>query len=508
MVSRRRKQVLYLCCVGILILQVAYYLRAIVNPLLVSLLIAYMLHPLICFFDRWKINRTFVIVGLYGIFFSLFSAFFVFGIPEIYTQMKQLSFEFMGERSTDLNNNGKRDEGEPFNDKNKNNYYDKGEIFEDLNQNGIYDSPELFTDVNLDQMAQNEELFEDLNQNKIWDKGYLHHCLSQGKKIVSQFNQKLIYHLLQQSQIHLEQTQKALQTLPQEKTSEEKEFLLEQEKKFQQEIHNFQTQIQKEDYYYQQLLSDLQDHIYKHQDEIASQGIYLLQFSLESFFLGLESILVFLTYLILMPIYVFFFARGMDKIWNRIVAYLPGKHRSFIVEILLEIHQAVSSFFHGRIIIFFLVACGTTFGLLIIQVKFALLLGIITGLGIMIPFLSVIIGFLPALGLLYFTDGSTSTQILSLCILFTLVMGITQFFLEPIILGKKVNIHPVTILVSFFIGGKLFGFFGVLCAVPLASIVKILLVNLVLPSLKELAEDDGEEKKEASPSTPAQEEAL
>jgi predicted PurR-regulated permease PerM len=113
-------------------------------------------------------------------------------------------------------------------------------------------------------------------------------------------------------------------------------------------------------------------------------------------------------------------------------------------------------------------------GLSLIGIDMAILVGIIAGLGSIVPYLGFFFGLSVSmiLSLLEFHD---STHILLVLALFGGVQTLETTVLSPKIMGKKVGLHPVIIILSIMIGGNIFGFFGVLLAVPFTAVMKVFL---------------------------------
>ncbi len=203
----------------------------------------------------------------------------------------------------------------------------------------------------------------------------------------------------------------------------------------------------------------------------------------------LGSVLSWLLFLVLVPLYTFYFMLELDQIWTKTKAYLPGRYRKRILEVLLEIHVMVSAFFRGRLMICVIVALLTTLLYLIFDVPFAIMLGLLGGFGVIIPFFSIIASWLPALAFMFLLGEHSWQSILWVSICFHVIQALEQYWLTPKILGKAVELHPLTLFVGVFVMAQLFGFFGALLAVPLTAIAKILGREFILPYFKALADE-------------------
>jgi predicted PurR-regulated permease PerM len=183
---------------------------------------------------------------------------------------------------------------------------------------------------------------------------------------------------------------------------------------------------------------------------------------------------------------------GLSDIRDRTFAMLPGRYRDRIVLILVQIDEAVSAFFRGRLIIMVIKAVVTSVALAIVGLPYALLLGLITGVGSLIPIAGFLMGIIPAVLIALFDSGSV-TLALIVAGIFLVIEIVENYWLTPWVLKDRVGLHSVTILVSVFAAGALFGFVGMLLAVPITSIAKILFCEFILPEIRAFAAEKPEE---------------
>ena len=203
---------------------------------------------------------------------------------------------------------------------------------------------------------------------------------------------------------------------------------------------------------------------------------------------GLLGLLTLLLWITLIPIYTWYFMVGFDKVVAKGQQYLPGAHRPRIEKVLKEIDAMLKAFFRGRIVIVFVIVVLTTIVYLAFGVKYAVLLGLMAGLGVLIPYASMLVSWVPAMILMAISGGSVMAIIgMSLC--FHAIQAFEQYVLTPKLLGDAVELHPVTLLVGVFVMGSLFGIFGALLAVPLTAIAKTLGREFLLPYFKTLANE-------------------
>jgi len=214
-----------------------------------------------------------------------------------------------------------------------------------------------------------------------------------------------------------------------------------------------------------------------HMDQIAVSALKFFRTAVERVLSSIGEVIGTLVQIVLVFVYTFFFLLGLHPFYHRVNAYLPGRHRAEIVRILQRLDSAYSSFFRGRLILALTSGVLTSIGLWIVGIPFWLLIGM--GVGVL--------GVIPVVLLGALTGGWGS--VIGVLIVFAVVQ-MCDPILTPLVLSHGVKLHPVTILIGLLIGGKVFGMFGAVISVPLVSTVKILSEEFLLPSLKELAQEE------------------
>lgn len=207
-----------------------------------------------------------------------------------------------------------------------------------------------------------------------------------------------------------------------------------------------------------------------------------------------DSLTFFLfSYLLLCPLYVFFFLLQIDQIVATVRRYLPAAQKDRIVRISSQIDRILSAFFRGRLIVCLVKGIVTAIGLFLLDVPFWLPLGFSAGFLSLIPYIGVYVSLVPAVLLSWFEHESYG-QVIGILAWYGAMEAVEGFVLIPKFLGKEVGLHPLTIVVTLVIFGKLFGFFGVLLSVPLAAVTKILAQEFILPVIIEFAESDPDDE--------------
>lgn len=202
---------------------------------------------------------------------------------------------------------------------------------------------------------------------------------------------------------------------------------------------------------------------------------------------GLSGLFTALLFITLVPIYTWYFMVGFDKVVAKVRDYLPGSQRPRLERILKEIDAMLRAFFRGRIVVVGIVSAATTIVYMIFGVQYAVLLGLMSGLGVLIPYFSMVVGWIPAIIVLLVTKQEPWGAIIGVSVGFHVIQALEQYVITPKLLGDAVELHPITLLVGVFVMGSLFGLFGALLAVPLTAIAKTLGREFVLPYFKSLA---------------------
>lgn len=199
-----------------------------------------------------------------------------------------------------------------------------------------------------------------------------------------------------------------------------------------------------------------------------------------SLFGRLLDVGVFLFYFGLFLVSTIYLLRDYAKVVPRFKEVIPPRHRELIFGILRDIDRNLKNFFRGQLTVCLINSTILSLFLSLAGVPYALLIGFLTGFLNIIPYLGVSIGFLLSL-LIQFVTSETGglAPLFYVVIAFGVQQAIDGTMITPRLLGDKVGLHPVIIIASFLIFGKLFGFFGVLLAVPLSTMVKVLFLHFL-----------------------------
>jgi predicted PurR-regulated permease PerM len=196
--------------------------------------------------------------------------------------------------------------------------------------------------------------------------------------------------------------------------------------------------------------------------------------NIEAVIAYLSSFFSILSLVVIVPIVTFFLLVDGHLINKALLRMVPNSYFEMTVLLFHKVTSALKLFIRGQLIDAAAVGVLTSIGLAIIGLPYFLVIGIIAGVGNLIPYLGPVIGFIPAISVAIMSPGGfTVWSVLSILIVFVIVQFVEGTFVYPIAVGKSVDLHPLIVIIGVTIGGQLGGVLGMLIAVPLISIVKV-----------------------------------
>jgi predicted PurR-regulated permease PerM len=220
---------------------------------------------------------------------------------------------------------------------------------------------------------------------------------------------------------------------------------------------------------------------------MATEGFETVGQATRGLFSGIGSVVGFFSFVIFVGIINFYLIVDWEKIGPLIRKMVPPHRRERFFEVLQKIDLAMGGFLRGQLTVSALVGSMFAAGLFGISLmgfptlrNYCLLIGTAAAIGGFIPYLGPIIGLTPAVLILLLTMGvDWSTKLLTLALLlalFSLIQAIEGFVLQPRIVGKGAGLHPLVVLFALILGAQ-FGIGGMIAAVPLASVVRVLILE-------------------------------
>ncbi|MDO9441210.1 MAG: AI-2E family transporter [Beijerinckiaceae bacterium] len=217
--------------------------------------------------------------------------------------------------------------------------------------------------------------------------------------------------------------------------------------------------------------SDLQGSV----SDVVAEGAKWLGGVLKSLWTGGQALIGLFSLLVITPVVAFYILLDWDKMVRSVDSWTPLDHRETVRELAREIDAALSGFLRGQSLVCLFLGIWYGLGLTLIGLNFGLLIGIISGFISFIPYVGSLTGLILAAGVAI-VQGWPDLWLVGLVLL---VIGTGQFLegniLTPKLVGDSVGLHPVWLMLALLAFGSLFGFTGLILAVPIAAAIGVLM---------------------------------
>lgn len=181
--------------------------------------------------------------------------------------------------------------------------------------------------------------------------------------------------------------------------------------------------------------------------------------------------------LVLVPVVTFYLLRDWDVLIDKIHKLLPRNSEPTVVKLAKESDDVLGQFLRGQLTVMVVLGFIYTMGLWIVGLDLALLVGMVAGLVSFVPYLGFIVGIVLA-GIAAIMQFGDMTYLFYVLIVFGIGQAFEGMLLTPLLVGDKIGLHPVAVIFAVMAGGQLFGFVGVLLALPVAAIIVVLLRHM------------------------------
>lgn len=181
--------------------------------------------------------------------------------------------------------------------------------------------------------------------------------------------------------------------------------------------------------------------------------------------------------LLLIPVVTFYLLRDWDSLIVKMHDLLPRRIAPITAKLAGEVDTVLSAFVRGQFYVMLALGCIYSIGLWMTGLDLALLIGMLAGLVSFVPYLGSIVGIVIA-GIAALVQFHELIQLVPVAIVFIIGQSLESMLLTPMLVGDKIGLHPVAVMFAVLAGGQLFGFLGVLLALPVASISMVLLRHM------------------------------
>jgi predicted PurR-regulated permease PerM len=218
--------------------------------------------------------------------------------------------------------------------------------------------------------------------------------------------------------------------------------------------------------------------IAEHTSEITGTMLKSLSTGFKGLFTNSLRWLLAVLNIFLIPLFFFYVVNDFEKISMGLRTLVPPSFRSTIRHYLSLTNQVLSGYIHGQLLVAGLLSLLYGIGLSLIGLRFGFLIGVVSGLLSIIPYAGFSIGFLTSIvvGFANFKDMST---IIGIVIIFIVVQVLEGTMITPRLVGNKVGLSPLHTILALIIGGNLFGLTGMLVAIPVTAVLKVILKDIL-----------------------------
>ena len=182
-----------------------------------------------------------------------------------------------------------------------------------------------------------------------------------------------------------------------------------------------------------------------------------------------KNVMSFVFSLVLTPIFAFYFLKDKDKIKEKFKAMIPEARKERLIRLFSNIHNDMTKYIIGKIKMAIFVGFAIFIMLLALGVEFSFVIGIITCVADIVPYVGPLMGLIPAF---VFAFIDSPIKALWIFVLYILIQWIENNIVGPKILSKETGFHPIVVLFLLILGAALFGFLGMILSVPIALVIK------------------------------------
>jgi putative permease len=237
-------------------------------------------------------------------------------------------------------------------------------------------------------------------------------------------------------------------------------------------IKSAQVEIMKLPELYPQFVTEenIREAMFSIQDQLLDYGQELISNSAAS----VVSIVTAMVYLFLVPLMVFFFLKDRKTLTDWFLTFIP-KDRSLTAKVWDEVDMQIANYVRGKFAEVIILGSVSYITFSLMDLNYAILLSVLMGLSVIIPYVGATIVTFPVLGVAIMQWGFTSDEFMYIAIAYSIIQAVDGVLLVPLLFSEAVNLHPVAIVIAILFFGGFWGFWGVFFAIPLATAVKAIL---------------------------------
>lgn len=182
--------------------------------------------------------------------------------------------------------------------------------------------------------------------------------------------------------------------------------------------------------------------------------------------------------MVLIPVVSFYLLRDWDLMMAKIRSLLPRNREERVVSLAGECHEVLGAFVRGQLLVMLALGAIYAAGLMLVGLELGLLIGLIAGLAAIVPYMGFVIGIGAALIAGLFQFSGDLYPMIGIVAVFMVGQALEGMVLTPLLVGDRIGLHPVAVIFAILAGGQLFGFTGVLLALPVAAVIMVLVRHM------------------------------
>ncbi len=206
------------------------------------------------------------------------------------------------------------------------------------------------------------------------------------------------------------------------------------------------------------------------QNELLQYGQEIISGSVAS----VVSLVSAMVYLFLVPLMVYFLLKDKNILLEWLLRFTP-KDRNLTTKVWKEVDIQIANYVRGKFVEVFILWAASYITFSTLGLNYAMLLAVLMGLSVIIPYVGATLVTFPVLGVAYTQWGFSHDSFIYTVIAYSIIQAIDGVVLVPLLFSEAVNLHPIAIIIAILFFGGLWGFWGVFFAIPLATVVKSVL---------------------------------
>jgi predicted PurR-regulated permease PerM len=178
---------------------------------------------------------------------------------------------------------------------------------------------------------------------------------------------------------------------------------------------------------------------------------------------------------ILIPVALFYLLMDWERFMGKLRDLIPNRMRAGVDSFLTEADEVLGQYLRGQLLVMSILAVGYSIGLALFGLDLAVPIGVFTGLAIFVPYLGFGIGLVLATlaGLLEFSGGGVVYPLVMVAVVYGIGQMVESLYLTPTLVGERIGLHPLAVIFALLAFGQLFGFVGVLIALPASAVLLV-----------------------------------